>query len=81
LNLSLISLYGRQILDALSYLHKHNWYHLHLHCGNIMITEDKAYLTDLENFILSHPFRNEHCFNYVFDNFLNNSLNKNVIKT
>ena len=27
----------------------------------------------MENFLLSHTFRNDHCFNYAFDCFINNN--------
>lgn len=71
LHYSLISLYGRQILEALHFLHSNNWYHMHLHTGNILIDDDgnSVKLTDLDNFVNDLPIRNEHLLNYAFESF------------
>ncbi len=71
LHYSLISLYGKQILEALLYLHNHKWYHMHLHTGNIQIDTDGdcVKLTELENFVTGMPIKNEHLLNYAFESF------------
>ena len=42
LHLSQIASFGRQILEALLYLHSNRWYHMHLHSGNILIDEEEV---------------------------------------
>ena len=48
--------YGRQILEALRFLHEKGIPFGHLHSGNVVIKDDGACaLTDLENGILGAP--------------------------
>lgn len=71
LHKSLIILYSKQILEALSYLHSNRWYHMHLHTGNILIEDDgnNIKISELENFVNELPIRNEHFFYYAYENF------------
>ncbi|KAJ8948079.1 hypothetical protein NQ318_008430 [Aromia moschata] len=50
-----ISLFGRQILEALKFLHDKGFPYGHLHTGNIIIEEDRIKLLDIENGILGVP--------------------------
>jgi len=69
LHSSLISFYGRQILETLVYLHDHKIYHLHLHAGNILIDKNNnIHISGLENFICDLTIRNQNHYNYVIDN-------------
>jgi serine/threonine protein kinase len=78
LHSSLISLYSRQILSLLAYLHERKIFHLHLHSGNILIDEkiNKIKITGIENFICDFTIRNENYFNFLLENFNKNTLNK-----
>lgn len=75
IDITLVSTYGRQILEALSYLHMNKWYHMHLHAGNVLIDDsgEEIRLTGLDLFVNDLPIRNEHLFNYAFEN-LNQGL-------
>jgi serine/threonine protein kinase len=77
---SIIALYGRNILDALAHLHKNNWYHLHLHSGNVLVEDDGGCvkISELENFVNDLPIRNEHFFNYVYECFNNEFYLKQI---
>ena len=81
----MIANYGRQILQALKYLHANNFYHLHLHCGNILVDDkfNKIKLTELENFVCNLPVKNEQFFNFIFDdlNYNRNEISNNSKKT
>ncbi|XP_055859419.1 PX domain-containing protein kinase-like protein [Episyrphus balteatus] len=55
LSLKQIALYGRQILEALSFLHAKGMPYGHLHSGNIVIEDDCVKLLDIENYILGVP--------------------------
>jgi serine/threonine protein kinase len=79
LSLSLVSIYGRQILEALVYLHRNKWYHMHIHSGNVLLDEtgQEIHLTGLEIFVNDLPIRNEHVMNYAFENFNGNNFNAN----
>lgn len=67
---SQISLYGKQILDAMTFLHANKWYHMHLHIGNVLLeSEYSIKISELENFVNDLPIRNEHFFNYAYENF------------
>jgi len=76
LNLSLVSIYGRQILEALVYLHRNKWYHMHIHTGNVLLDEngEEIRLSGLEIFVNDLPIRNEHVMNYAFENFNGNNF-------
>ncbi|XP_072401189.1 PX domain-containing protein kinase-like protein [Diabrotica undecimpunctata] len=50
-----ISLYGRQILEALKFLHDKGLPYGHLHSGNVIIDNDRVRLLDIENGILGVP--------------------------
>ncbi|XP_056643360.1 PX domain-containing protein kinase-like protein [Diorhabda carinulata] len=50
-----ISLYGRQILEALKFLHDKGLPYGHLHTGNIIIDNDRVKLLDIENGVLGVP--------------------------
>ena len=75
----MISQYGRQILEALNYLHSHKWYHMNLHTGNIILDHDSIKISELENFVNDLPIKNENYYNYVFTNFNNETFLKNDI--
>ncbi|XP_055921071.1 PX domain-containing protein kinase-like protein [Eupeodes corollae] len=55
LSLKQIALYGRQILEALSFLHSKGMPYGHLHSGNIVIEDDCVRLLDIENYVLGVP--------------------------
>ncbi|KAK9875306.1 hypothetical protein WA026_007702 [Henosepilachna vigintioctopunctata] len=55
LELSQIALYGRQILEALKYLHDKGIPYGHLHTGNIIVENNKVRLLDIENGVLGVP--------------------------
>lgn len=71
LHASLISLYGRQILEALKYLHSNKWYHLHLHSGNVLVEEktQQIKITELENFVCDLPIKNEQYLYFIYEEF------------
>ncbi|XP_018563399.1 PX domain-containing protein kinase-like protein isoform X2 [Anoplophora glabripennis] len=50
-----IALYGRQLLEALKFLHDKGLPYGHLHTGNIMIENERVKLLDVENGILGVP--------------------------
>lgn len=50
-----IALYGKQILEALKFLHDKGIPYGHLHSGNIIIKNDRVQLLDIENGILGVP--------------------------
>lgn len=52
----------------MKYLHKNNWYHLHLHSGNILIEQnDTIKLSELENVVCNLPIKNEQYFNFIIE--------------
>ncbi|KAJ8946415.1 hypothetical protein NQ314_008897 [Rhamnusium bicolor] len=55
LTIDQISLYGRQILEALKFLHDKGFPYGHLHSGNIVIENDRVKLLDIENGVLGVP--------------------------
>lgn len=55
LDTALVALYGRQILEALKFLHDKGLPYGHLHTGNIIISNDRVQLLDIENGILGVP--------------------------
>ncbi|KAG5860742.1 hypothetical protein JTB14_010739 [Gonioctena quinquepunctata] len=55
LTIEQISLYGRQILEALKFLHDKGFPYGHLHTGNIIIEEDRVKLLDIENGVMGVP--------------------------
>lgn len=67
----MISLYGRQILEALHFLHSNKWYHLHLHSGNVLVDEknQQVKITELENFVCDLPLKNEQYFHFIYEEF------------
>ncbi|GAB0093622.1 PX domain-containing protein kinase-like protein [Sergentomyia squamirostris] len=50
-----VALYGRQILEAIRFLHSKGLPNGHLHAGNVVIAGGTARLLDIENFILGVP--------------------------
>ncbi|XP_030759449.1 PX domain-containing protein kinase-like protein isoform X2 [Sitophilus oryzae] len=50
-----IALYGRQILEALKFLHEKGFPYGHLQSGNILIENDRIKLLDIENGVLGVP--------------------------
>lgn len=58
-------------------MHSNNFYHLHLHSGNILLEEksDTIKLTELENFVCNLPVKNEQYFNFIIDDLNYNSNN------
>jgi serine/threonine protein kinase len=63
----------------LKYLHKNNWYHLHLHSGNIFIEEksNTIKITELENTVCNLPIKNEQYFNFIYED-LNYNKEKEI---
>ncbi|XP_037917304.1 PX domain-containing protein kinase-like protein isoform X1 [Hermetia illucens] len=55
LSLRQVATYGRQILEALRFLHSKGMPYGHLHSGNIVIIDDTVRLLDVENIILGVP--------------------------
>ncbi|KAL1514230.1 hypothetical protein ABEB36_003518 [Hypothenemus hampei] len=55
LSIEEIALYGRQILEALKFLHDKGFPYGHLHSGNILIDNDRVKLVDIENGVLGVP--------------------------
>lgn len=49
------AMYGRQILEALRFLHSKGMPYGHLNTGNVFITDGTAHLLDIENFLLGVP--------------------------
>lgn len=54
-DMSTIKLYGRQILEALKFLHERDFPYGHLHAGNVMLEGNACRLLDLENSLLGLP--------------------------
>ncbi|XP_059400046.1 PX domain-containing protein kinase-like protein isoform X5 [Carassius carassius] len=50
-----IQTYGRQILEALKFLHDKGFPYGHLHASNVLIEEDTCKLLDIENSLLGLP--------------------------
>lgn len=50
-----LALYGRQIIEALKYLHTRGLAHGHVHAGNVVLVDGNARLLELENFFLGVP--------------------------
>ena len=50
-----IAIYGRQILEALRFLHSKGMPFGHVHAGNVVIVDGVARLLDIENFVLGVP--------------------------
>ncbi|XP_059610121.1 PX domain-containing protein kinase-like protein isoform X2 [Phlebotomus argentipes] len=50
-----VALYGRQILEAIRFLHSKGLPIGHIHAGNVVISGGTARLMDVENFILGVP--------------------------
>ena len=49
--------YGRQILEAMNYISKCGLVHYHLHSGNVIIQNDNAKLTEIENLFFGYQLR------------------------
>jgi len=58
--------YGRQILDALRFLHASRIPYTHLHSGNVIIRSGTARLTQLENGLLNVERQNEELFRQFY---------------
>ncbi len=78
MHISQITLYGRQILEGLVYLHSIKWYHMNLHSGNIIIDNEIVKITDIENFVNDLPIKNEAFFSYVFSNFSKQNIKTDI---
>lgn len=50
-----VAIFGRQILEALRFLHSKGMPFGHIHAGNVIIIDGQAQLLDVENFILGVP--------------------------
>ena len=50
-----VAIYGRQILEALKFLHSKGMPFGHVHAGNVVIIDGRAKLLDIENFVLGVP--------------------------
>lgn len=50
-----LALYGRQIIEALKYLHTRGLAHGHVHAGNVVIIDGNVRLLEIENFFLGVP--------------------------
>ncbi|KAM6981118.1 PX domain-containing protein kinase-like protein [Aplochiton taeniatus] len=55
LELQQIRTYGRQILEALKFLHNKKLYYGHLHAGNVVLEDNTCKLLDVENSLLGLP--------------------------
>ncbi|XP_067632522.1 PX domain-containing protein kinase-like protein isoform X2 [Eurosta solidaginis] len=55
LTMKQVAVYGRQILEALIFIHSKGYPYGHLHAGNIVIVDDCVKLLDIENYILGVP--------------------------
>ncbi|XP_034105320.1 PX domain-containing protein kinase-like protein [Drosophila albomicans] len=55
LSMKQVATYGKQILDALIFLHSKGYAYGHLHSGNIVIVDDCVKLLDVENHLLGVP--------------------------
>ncbi|XP_068147498.1 PX domain-containing protein kinase-like protein [Drosophila tropicalis] len=55
LSMKQVATYGRQILDALIFLHSKGYAYGHLHSGNVVIVDDCVKLLDIENYVLGVP--------------------------
>nr|AAL28862.1 LD23236p [Drosophila melanogaster] len=55
LSMKQVATYGKQILEALIFLHSKGYAYGHLHSGNIVIVDDCVKLLDIENFLLGVP--------------------------
>ncbi|XP_001360653.2 PX domain-containing protein kinase-like protein [Drosophila pseudoobscura] len=55
LSMKQVATYGRQILEALIFLHSKGYAYGHLHSGNIVILDDCVRLLDIENQLLGVP--------------------------
>lgn len=55
LSVEQISLYGKQILEALKFLHDKGLPYGHLHPGNLILENDRIRLLDIENGVLGVP--------------------------
>lgn len=49
--------YGRQILEALRYLSQCGLTHYHLHSGNVIIQNDNAKVSEIENVFFGYQLR------------------------
>ncbi|KAH8284690.1 hypothetical protein KR018_011562 [Drosophila ironensis] len=55
LSMKQVATYGKQILEALIFLHSKGYAYGHLHSGNIVIVDDCVKLLDIENHLLGVP--------------------------
>lgn len=55
LSVEQIALYGKQILEALKFLHDKGLPYGHLHSGNLILENDRVRLLDIENGVLGVP--------------------------
>ncbi|XP_017467159.1 PREDICTED: PX domain-containing protein kinase-like protein [Rhagoletis zephyria] len=55
LTMKQVAIYGRQILEALIFIHSKGYPYGHLHAGNIVIVDDCVKLLDIENYLLGVP--------------------------
>ncbi|XP_011207308.2 PX domain-containing protein kinase-like protein isoform X1 [Bactrocera dorsalis] len=55
LTMKQVAIYGRQILEALIFIHSKGYPYGHLHAGNIVIVDDCVKLLDIENYVLGVP--------------------------
>jgi len=65
LELSTISMIGRQILLGLQYLHSMNYYHNNLHSGNIYVKNNRIMIGEIENYILNLPSKNRKIYEKI----------------
>merc|ERR1711971_1491545 len=57
LQMGLIRKYGRQILEAMRYLRRCGVVHYHLHSGNVIVQNECAKLSEIENGFLGYQLR------------------------
>ncbi|KAH8374446.1 hypothetical protein KR200_008889 [Drosophila serrata] len=55
LSMKQVATYGKQILEALIFLHSKGYAYGHLHSGNIVIVDDCVKLLDIENYLVGVP--------------------------
>ena len=76
--MSLIRSYGKQILEALNYLHKNKWYHMNLHSGNIFIFNNQIKISELEIFSIEQLLKNEMCYSFIINEYNTENYNNDT---
>eukprot|EP00340_Litonotus_pictus_P004300 CAMPEP_0170516654 /NCGR_PEP_ID=MMETSP0209-20121228/2813_1 /TAXON_ID=665100 ORGANISM="Litonotus pictus, Strain P1" /NCGR_SAMPLE_ID=MMETSP0209 /ASSEMBLY_ACC=CAM_ASM_000301 /LENGTH=271 /DNA_ID=CAMNT_0010801613 /DNA_START=583 /DNA_END=1395 /DNA_ORIENTATION=+ len=82
LHLTLIALYGRQILEALNHFHSNRVFFMNLHSGNVLVNTNtnKVKLLDFESFYFDLPIKYEQHYFYLIELFLEEYQKQNFDK-